>query len=34
MSGCEMEMCRHWTGEGCACRVFDLPPAPTTKDGE
>jgi len=26
MSGCEMELCTHWTGEGCACAVFGLEP--------
>lgn len=23
---CEMEMCSHWTGDGCACSVLDLEP--------
>ena len=25
MTTCEQELCRHWTGEGCACAVFGLP---------
>jgi hypothetical protein len=24
MSGCEQELCEHWTGEGCACAVFGI----------
>lgn len=24
---CAAELCHHWTGEGCACEVFDLAPA-------
>lgn len=26
MNSCEQEMCQHWTGDGCACAVFDLNP--------
>lgn len=22
---CEMELCRNWTGYGCACDVLDMP---------
>ncbi|MBF6573761.1 hypothetical protein [Nocardia farcinica] len=24
---CAAELCHHWTGEWCACEVFDLDPA-------
>jgi hypothetical protein len=24
MSDCQAELCRNWTGNGCACEVFDL----------
>ena len=23
---CLAELCRYWTGDGCACRVFDIEP--------
>ena len=23
---CGQEMCRNWTGDGCACRVFGMEP--------
>lgn len=26
MNGCEQELCGNWTGQGCACEVFDIEP--------
>ena len=23
---CPQEMCQNWTGQGCACKVYDLEP--------
>jgi hypothetical protein len=28
-----MELCRNWTGSGCACAVFDLEPDIVDDDG-
>lgn len=28
MNACGMEMCQNWTGDGCACALLDLDPAP------
>jgi len=29
---CEQEMCRNWTGFGCACAVLDIEPDTTSFD--